>query len=82
MDRTLLFILGAIVITYFGTQLHFFDSTTARKALTGKIDVLGFLLGMNIITVVLSRGGLFDHLARKIAATAGEGLRGGGCRCA
>ncbi|MCK5577970.1 MAG: hypothetical protein KAI63_00440, partial [Planctomycetes bacterium] len=35
-------------------------------SLKGKMDVIYFIIGMNIITVVLAEGGLFDYLAKKI----------------
>jgi Na+/H+ antiporter NhaD/arsenite permease-like protein len=66
VDRTVLFVLGAVIVVLCGYYLKFYDWPGAWRALKSKIDVLYFLVGMNIITVVLDEGGFFGYLSKKI----------------
>jgi Na+/H+ antiporter NhaD/arsenite permease-like protein/S1-C subfamily serine protease len=66
IDRTILFVLGAILITVLGYYLDFYDLESGWEALRSKIDVIYFIVGMSILTIVLNEGGLFDYLAKKI----------------
>jgi len=66
IDRTVLFVLGAILITLCGYYLGFYSWSGAWESLKSRIDVIYFIVGMNILTIILDEGGLFSHLARKI----------------
>jgi len=67
IDRTILFVLGAILITVCGYYLKFYNWPMAWESLKSKIDIIYFILGMNILTIILDEGGLFGYLAKKIA---------------
>ncbi|MDH5662600.1 MAG: PDZ domain-containing protein, partial [Elusimicrobiota bacterium] len=67
IDRTILFVLGAILITICGYYLKFYNWPMAWESLKSKIDVIYFIVGMNILTIILDEGGLFSYLAKKIA---------------
>ncbi|MFB0525883.1 MAG: SLC13 family permease [bacterium] len=67
IDRTILFVLGAILITVCGHYLDFYNWTMAWESLKSKMDVIFFIVGMNILTIILDEGGLFSYLAKKIA---------------
>ncbi|NIO84811.1 MAG: hypothetical protein GTN53_30220, partial [Candidatus Aminicenantes bacterium] len=67
IDRTILFVLGAIMVTICGHYLKFYDWTMAWASLQSKIDVIYFIVGMSILTIILDEGGLFSYLAKKIA---------------
>ncbi|MBI4669158.1 MAG: hypothetical protein HY747_08230 [Elusimicrobia bacterium] len=70
MNYPLLFVLGAVVTVYFGAQMQFYDTGLALKSLVRNLDVIFFLVGMNLVTAALALGGLFDHLGRKISSLA------------
>ena len=73
IDRTIVFVLGAAAITMCGYYLDFYDWQKAWESLAGRLDVIVFILGMNILAVILDEGGLFDNMARKIiTATKGD----------
>lgn len=67
IDRTILFVLGAILITICGYYLKFYNWPMAWESLKSKIDVIYFIVGMSILTIILDEGGLFGYLAKKIA---------------
>ena len=66
IDRTVLFILGAILIIVSGYYLDFYNWAMAWESLKSRTDVLYFIISMNILTIILDEGGLFGHLAKKI----------------
>jgi Na+/H+ antiporter NhaD/arsenite permease-like protein/S1-C subfamily serine protease len=75
-DRVVLFVLGAIVIVITGHHLGFYDQDRVASALLGKIDVLLFIVGMQLITGVLEDAGALEYLAKKITlATRGNTWR-------
>ncbi|MCB4757011.1 MAG: hypothetical protein LHV69_08325 [Elusimicrobia bacterium] len=66
INQTTLFVLAAMGMTFFGTTIGFYDGQMAWKALWGKIDVFFLLVGMGVITIILTQGGFFDYWAKKI----------------
>ena len=70
-DRVVLFVLGAIVIAITGHHLGFYDQDRVASALLGKIDVLCFIVGMQLITGVLEDAGALEYLAKKITLITG-----------
>ena len=75
-DRVVLFVLGAIVIAITGQHLGFYDQDRMSAALLGKIDVLCFIVGMQLITAVLDEAGSLEYLSKKITlVTAGNTWR-------
>ena len=65
-DRVVLFVLGAIVVAIAGQHLGFYDQDRMTAALLGKIDVLCFIVGMQLITAVLDEAGAMEYMAKKI----------------
>lgn len=65
-DRVVLFVLGAIVVAITGQYLGFYDQDRMTAALLGKIDVLCFIVGMQLITAVLDEAGALEYMAKKI----------------
>ena len=65
-DRVVLFVLGAIVVAITGQHLGFYDQDRMTAALLGKIDVLCFIVGMQLITAVLDEAGALEYMAKKI----------------
>ncbi|MBA7652626.1 hypothetical protein ES703_60461 [subsurface metagenome] len=75
-DRVVLFVLGAIVIAITGHHLGFYEQDQVAFALLGKIDVLIFIVGMQLIAGVLEEAGALEYLAKKITlATGGNSWR-------
>jgi Na+/H+ antiporter NhaD/arsenite permease-like protein len=75
-DRVVMFVLGAIVIAITGHHLGFYDENRMAFALIGKIDVLCFIAGMQLMTAVLEEAGAMEYLAKKITlATRGDSWR-------
>ncbi|NVL91366.1 MAG: PDZ domain-containing protein, partial [Desulfobacterales bacterium] len=75
-DRVVLFVLGAIVIAITGHHLGFYEQEKVAFALLGKIDVLIFIVGMQLIAGVLEEAGALEYLAKKITlATGGNSWR-------
>lgn len=75
-DRVILFVLGATVIAITGHHLGFYDQNQIASALLTKIDVLCFIVGMQLITAVLENAGALEYLAKKITlATDGNTWR-------
>ncbi len=75
-DRVVLFVLGAIVVAITGQHLGFYDYDRMAAALLGKIDVLCFIVGMQLITAVLDEAGALQYMAKKITlVTAGNTWR-------
>jgi len=70
-DRVVLFVLGAIVIAIAGHHLGFYDQDRVASALLSKIDVLCFIVGMQLITGVLEEAGALEYLAKKITVSTG-----------
>ncbi len=70
-DRVVLFVLGAIVIAITGHHLGFYDQDRVASALLSKIDVLCFIVGMQLITGVLEDAGALEYLAKKITLITG-----------
>ncbi|NVL91281.1 MAG: PDZ domain-containing protein [Desulfobacterales bacterium] len=70
-DRVVLFVLGAIVIAITGHHLGFYDQDRMVSALLSKIDVLCFIVGMQLITGVLAEAGALEYLAKKITLATG-----------
>ncbi|MHC4655782.1 MAG: SLC13 family permease [Planctomycetota bacterium] len=75
-DRVALFVLGAIVVTITGHHLGFYEQDQMASALLGKLDVLLFIVGMQLVTGVLDEAGALEYLAKKITlATGGNSWR-------
>ena len=70
-DRVVLFVLGAVVIAITGHHLGFYEQNQMAFALLGKIDVLCFIVGMQLITGVLEEAGALEYLAQKITLATG-----------
>jgi Na+/H+ antiporter NhaD/arsenite permease-like protein/S1-C subfamily serine protease len=70
-DRVVLFVLGAIVIAIAGHRLGFYEQDQMAFALLGKLDVLCFIVGMQLITGVLEEAGALEYLAKKITLATG-----------
>jgi len=70
-DRVVLFVLGAIVIAITGHYLGFYEQDRIASALLSKIDVLCFIVGMQLVTGVLEDAGALEYLAKKITLTTG-----------
>ena len=70
-DRVVLFVLGAIVIAVAGHHLGFYEQDQMASALLSKIDVLLFIVGMQLITGVLEEAGALEFLAKKITLATG-----------
>ena len=70
-DRVVLFVLGAIVIAIIGHHLGFYDQERIASALLSKMDVLCFIVGMQLITGVLEQAGALEYLAKKITLVTG-----------
>lgn len=75
-DRVVLFVLGAIVVAITGHHLGFYEQDQMASALLGKLDVLLFIVGMQLVTGVLEEAGALEYLAKKITlATGGNSWR-------
>jgi len=75
-DRVVLFVLGAIVVAITGHHLGFYEQDQMASALLGKLDVLLFIVGMQLVTGVLDEAGALEYLAQKITlATSGNSWR-------
>ncbi len=70
-DRVVLFVLGAIVVAITGHHLGFYEQDQMASALFGKLDVLCFIVGMQLITGVLEEAGALECLAKKITLATG-----------
>ena len=70
-DRVVLFVLGAIVVAITGHHLGFYEQDQIASALLGKLDVLLFIVGMQLVTGVLDEAGALDYLAKKITLATG-----------
>ena len=76
LDRVVLFVLGAVVIAIAGHHLGFYEQDQIASALLGKLDVLLFIVGMQLVTGVLDEAGALEYLAKKITlATSGNSWR-------
>ncbi|MHC4293972.1 MAG: SLC13 family permease [Planctomycetota bacterium] len=71
LDRVVLFVLGAIAVAIIGHHLGFYDQHEVADSLLTKIDVLCFIVGMQLITGVLESAGALEFLAKKILLIAG-----------
>jgi len=71
LDRVVLFVLGATIIAVIGRHLGFYDQGQIASALLTKIDVLCFLVGMQLIIAVLEDAGALEYLAKKITIATG-----------
>ncbi len=65
-DRVVLFVLGAIVVAITGHHLGFYEQDQMASALLSKLDVLLFIVGMQLVTGVLDEAGALNYLAKKI----------------
>lgn len=75
-DRVALFVLGAIVVAITGHHLGFYEQDQIASALFSKLDVLLFIVGMQLVTGVLDEAGALEYLAKKITlATGGNSWR-------
>jgi Na+/H+ antiporter NhaD/arsenite permease-like protein/S1-C subfamily serine protease len=75
-DRVVLFVLGAIVVAVIGHHLGFYEQDQITSVLLGKLDVLLFIVGMQLVTGVLDEAGALEYLAKKITlATGGNSWR-------
>ncbi|NQT03281.1 MAG: trypsin-like peptidase domain-containing protein, partial [Planctomycetes bacterium] len=75
-DRVVLFVLGAIVVAITGHHLGFYEQDQMASALLEKLDVLLFIVGMQLVTGVLDEAGALKYLAKKITiATGGNSWR-------
>ncbi|HUV40676.1 MAG TPA: SLC13 family permease [Sedimentisphaerales bacterium] len=73
LDRVVLFVLGAIVIAVMGYHVGFYDQDRIASALLTKLDVLCFIVGMQLVTGVLDEAGALEYLAKRITiATGGD----------
>lgn len=70
-DRVVLFVLGAIVVAITGHHLGFYEQDQMASALLSKLDVLCFIVGMQLITGVLEEAGALEYLAKKITLATG-----------
>jgi Na+/H+ antiporter NhaD/arsenite permease-like protein/S1-C subfamily serine protease len=70
-DRVVLFVLGAIVVAITGHHLGFYEQDQIASALLGKLDVLLFIVGMQLVTGVLDEAGALEYLANKITLATG-----------
>jgi len=70
-DRVVLFVLGAIVVAIAGHHLGFYEQDQIGSALLGKLDVLLFIVGMQLVTGVLDEAGALNYLAQKITLVTG-----------
>jgi Na+/H+ antiporter NhaD/arsenite permease-like protein/S1-C subfamily serine protease len=70
-DRVVLFVLGAIVVAIAGHHLGFYEQDQIVSALLGKLDVLLFIVGMQLVTGVLDEAGALEYLAKKITLATG-----------
>ena len=70
-DRVVLFVLGAIVVAITGHHLGFYEQDQIASALLGKLDVLLFIVGMQLVIGVLDEAGALEYLAKKITLTTG-----------
>jgi Na+/H+ antiporter NhaD/arsenite permease-like protein/S1-C subfamily serine protease len=73
-DRVVLFVLGAIVIAITGQHLGFYDHDRMTAALLGKIDILCFIVGMQLVTAVLDEAGALEYMAEKITLFSGGNI--------
>jgi Na+/H+ antiporter NhaD/arsenite permease-like protein/S1-C subfamily serine protease len=65
-DRVVLFVLGAIVVAIAGHHLGFYEQDQMVSALLSKLDVLLFIVGMQLVTGVLDEAGALNYLAKKL----------------
>ncbi len=70
-DRVVMFVLGAVVVAITGHHLGFYEQDQMAFALLGKLDVLCFIVGMQLITAVLDEAGALKYLAKKITVATG-----------
>ena len=70
-DRVVLFVLGAIVIAITGHHLGFYEQEQMASALLSKLDVLLFIVGMQLVTGVLDEAGALEYLSKKITLVTG-----------
>ncbi|MHC4175057.1 MAG: SLC13 family permease [Planctomycetota bacterium] len=70
-DRVVLFVLGAIVVAITGHHLGFYEQDQMASALLGKLDVLCFIVGMQLVIGVLEEAGALEYLAKKITLATG-----------
>ncbi|MBW7990951.1 MAG: PDZ domain-containing protein [Planctomycetes bacterium] len=70
-DRVVLFVLGALVVAITGHHLGFYEQDQMATALLGKLDVLLFIVGMQLVTGVLDEAGGLNYLAKKITIITG-----------
>ncbi|MFC1462018.1 SLC13 family permease [Verrucomicrobiota bacterium] len=71
LNRVVLFVLGAVVMAIVGHYLGFYDEERIASALLTKLDVMCFIVGMQLITGVLANAGGLEYLGRKIALATG-----------
>ncbi len=71
LNRVVLFVFGAIAVAIIGHHLGFYDQQEVAASLMTKIDVLCFIVGMQLITGVLEGSGALEYLAKKILLIAG-----------
>jgi len=70
-DRVVLFVLGAIVVAITGHHLGFYEQEQMASSLLGKLDVLLFIVGMQLVTGVLDEAGALEYLSKKITLVTG-----------
>jgi len=75
-NRVVLFVFGALILMILGQRLGFYNQDQIVKALVGKIDVLCFIVGMQLVVGVLDEAGALSNLAKRITvATRGNTWR-------
>ena len=75
-NRVVLFVLGALIMMVLGQRLGFYNQDQMVQALVGKLDVLCFIVGMQLVVAVLDEAGALSGLASKITvATRGNTWR-------
>ena len=63
-DRVVIMTLGAAVMVVAGGYIGYYSQEAACGSI--KINVLALILGLNLITIVLERGGFFEYISNRI----------------
>ena len=71
VDRVVLFVFGALAMAVVGQYLGFYDENQITAALLSKLDVLCFLVGMQLVTGILEEAGALEYLGKKITLITG-----------
>lgn len=63
-DRVITITLGAALMIIVGGLSGFYSQEAAFSSI--KLNVLALLLGLNLVTIILERGGFFDYVSNRI----------------